>query len=422
MSRASNEIPVTDLQKKKLKLVCYRHGDVGTAEVPWACPKCGSTLRALPETDQFTLDIQRPGRPYSIFRFAELLPLRSSPLIENRIGWTPFIHAKRLGDQLGLDRLYLKLDSYNWPTYSYKDRVVACAMQHALEDGADTIACVSTGNVGNSVAALAAAVGMKAVIFFPAGIEPAKNVMSLAHGASVIQLDGTYDEVNGICRRLALETGIPFVNLTLRPYYAEGAKTIAYEVVEHLGWESPDHVIVPTAGAALLTRVCFGFQEMARLGVTAGGKVPRIHAAQAAGCAPIADAFAAGEMKPRPCVPATMAKSIAIGNPGDGGAALAVIAETGGTALGVDDRAIVEGIELLAVTEGVLTEPAGGAAVAMTRHLAESSIARRDDVVVIAVTGSGLKTQDAVDYYASKIVRGPAEFGVAHTALTAALS
>lgn len=246
--------------------------------------------------------------------------------------------------------------------------------------------------------------------------------MSLAHGASVIQLDGTFDDVNRVCRRLALETDIPFVNLTLRPYYAEGAKTVAYEVVEQLGWEQPDHVVVPTAGAALLTRISYGFEEMAKLGATPGQRSPRIHAAQAAGCAPIADAFAAGELAPRPCVPSTLAKSIAIGNPSDGGAALAVIAETSGSALGVDDRTIIEGIELLAVTEGVFTEPAGGAAIAMTRHLAETGTAGQHDIVVAVVSGSGLKSQQLFEGATSRIVRGPAEFGQAYAALRKVLS
>ncbi len=404
--------------QKTLTLACHRHGIAEKAEVPWACPTCGSTLRARPELDKLSLDVKRPDRPYNLFRFDELLPIRSAVRTGKHTGWTPLIHAERLGAQLGLRRLYLKLDCYNWPTYSYKDRVVASALQHALENSADTIGCVSTGNVGNSVAALAAAADVKAVIFYPGGIEPTKMVMCLVHGASVIQLDGTFDDVNRVCRRIALETEIPFANLTLRPYYAEGAKTVAYEVIEQLGWEQPDHVVVPTAGAALLTRISYGFEEMAQLGLTPSRKGPRIHAAQAAGCAPIADAFAAGELTPRPRVPDTLARSIAIGNPSDGAAALAVIAETGGSALGVDDRAIVDAIRLLARTEGVFTEPAGGAAIAMTRALAETGAVRQDDTVVAVVSGSGLKTPELVDDSFGQIVRGTAEFGPALAALS----
>lgn len=408
---------LAEMPEKRLMLACHRHGVAKETKLPWACPTCGSTLRALPEFDRISLDIDRPDRPYNLFRFDELLPIRGVARTGKHTGWTPFIHAERLGAQLGLRRLYLKLDCYNWPTYSYKDRVVASALQHALENNADTVACVSTGNVGNSVAAQAAAAGMKAVIFYPAGLESAKKVMCLAHGASVIELDGSFDDVNAVCRRLALETQIPFVNLTLRPYYAEGAKTVAFEVIEQLGWEQPHHVVVPTAGAALLTRISYGFEEMARLGVTASRKGPRIHAAQAAGCAPIADAFAAADRSPRPRVPDTMAMSLAIGNPSDGAAALEVIADTGGSALGVDDHAIVDAIGLLAGTEGVFTEPAGGAAIAMTRALAETGVAQRDDVVVVVVSGCGLKTQEVVDDSFGRFVQGSAEFGAALAAL-----
>ncbi len=414
----AREAPLAGRPQKALTLACHRHGVAEQPEVPWACPTCGSTLRACPELDEISLDVKRPDRPYNLFRFDELLPIRGAARTGKHTGWTPLVHAERLGAELGLRRLYLKLDCYNWPTYSYKDRVVASAIQHALENNADTIACVSTGNVGNSVAALAAAAHLNAVIFYPGGIEPTKMLMCLVHGASVIQLDGTFDDVNRVCRRLALETEIPFVNLTLRPYYAEGAKTVAYEVIEQLGWEQPDHVIVPTAGAALLTRISYGFEEMARLGLTPGRRGPRIHAAQAAGCAPIADAFAAGELIPRPRVPDTVAKSIAIGNPSDGAAALAVIAETGGSALGVDDRVIIDGVRLLAATEGVFTEPAGGAAIAMTRALAETGAVRRDDAVVAVVSGSGLKTPELVDDSFGHVVQGIAEFEPALAALS----
>jgi threonine synthase len=403
--------------EKKLSLRCHYHGVAERNEIPWACPKCGSTLRAVPESlDGVNLSAGSADRPFNLFRFDELLPVRGDVMVGKHTGWTPLMRAEKLGARLGLGRLYLKLDCYNWPTYSYKDRVVASALQRALETGADTVACVSTGNVGNSVAALAAAAGIKAVIFYPAGIEPAKNLMSLAHGACVIQLDGTFDDVNKVCRRLALETDVPFVNLTLRPYYAEGAKTVAYEVVEQLGWVQPEHVVVPTAGAALLTRVAYGFEEMAKVG-SATGPVPRIHAAQARGCAPIANAFAARELVHRPVVPDTLAKSIAIGNPSDGAAALEVIAETGGSALGVPDEEILEGIRLLAVTEGIFTEPAGGAAIAMTRHLARTGVARPDDIVVAVISGSGLKTQQADDAETASIIRGPAEFESARSAL-----
>jgi threonine synthase len=251
---------------------------------------------------------------------------------------------------------------------------------------------------------------LRAIVFYPTGLEPAKNVVSLVHGASVIEVDGTYDEVNAICRRLSLDEGIAFVNLTLRPYYADGAKTVAYEIVEQLGWRQPDHVIVPAAGAALLTRMAFGYEEMSALGMSAGDRTPRIHAAQAAGCAPIARAFAEGSAVPAACVPDTLAKSLAIGNPADGALALQVIRRSEGTAQAVSDEEIVAGIELLAALEGVFTEPAGGAAVAAARRLAVTGEIARHHVVVIVVSGSGLKTQEVNYGVLDRITRIPATY------------
>lgn len=410
-----------DSTETKQLLTCRRHGSVGMPKVPWACPQCGATLRVVPNLHGVNLLAAIKSRPHNIYRFAELLPIQGEPRTGKYTGCTPLIRADQLGAALGLRQLYLKLDCYNWPSYSYKDRVAASALQRALEMGASTVACVSTGNVGNSVAALAAAAGLKAVVFYPAGIEPAKSAMSLMYGASVIQLDGSFDEVNAVCRRLALETDIPFVNLNLRPYYAEGAKTVAYEVVEQLGWEQPDHVIVPTAGAALLTRMAYGFEEMSDLGMTNGRQWPRIHAAQAAGCAPVANAFAAGALVPLPCVPDTMAKSIAIGNPSDGGAALDVIMQSSGSAHGVSDQAIVEGIRLLAATEGVFTEPAGGAAVAVVRRLAALGVVAPEDTVVVVVSGSGLKTQEFDGGVLDKITRASTNYDIACAALLKAI-
>lgn len=397
-------------------LTCREHGAVQDPPVPWACPQCGATLRPVLDLTGVDLRADLGRRPHSLYRFPELLPVRDEPAVGEHTGWTPLVRADRLADALGLNRLYLKLDCYNWPTYSYKDRVVASALQRALELGASTVACVSTGNVGNSVAALAAAAGLRAVIFYPAGIEPGKNIMSLVHEASIIQLDGSFDEVNAVCRQLALEGDVPFVNLTLRPYYAEGAKTVAYEIVEQLGWEQPDHVIAPTAGAALLTRMAYGFEEMSALGMTKGRAMPRVHAAQAAGCAPIATAFAAGDSVPRPCVPDTLAMSIAIGNPADGAAALAIIRQSEGTAQAIADHEIVAGIDLLASTEGVFTEPAGGTAVATARRLAAAGVIGPDESAVIVVSGSGLKTQELHNGVLGRLTRAPADFEKARAA------
>jgi threonine synthase len=391
-------------------LVCPLHGSGPEGTVPWACRNCGATLRPMPDLTRINLHDTLGERPYSIYRFRELLPVLGDPTVGVHTGWTPLVAAPRLAKELGLGPLYLKLDCYNWPSYSYKDRVVALGLQRAVQDGNRAVACVSTGNVGNAVAAHAAAAGLRAIIFYPAGLEPAKNVVSLVHGASVIELDGTFDEVNAICRRLSLEDDIPFVNLTLRPYYADGAKSIAYEVVEQLGWLQPDHVIVPTAGAALLTRMAYGFEEMSALAMSASGRTPRIHAAQAAGCAPIAKAFAEDKAVPEACTPDTLAKSLAIGNPSDGTVALQVIRQSGGTAHGVSDEEIVQGIELLAATEGVFTEPAGGAAIATAKRLASSGHTTRDHVVVIVISGSGLKTQEINYGMLDKITRLPVDY------------
>ncbi len=396
-------VPMVHVQSPRLadgvfaadsSLICPIHGSVRNDIVPWACGRCGATLRPMP--DLSTIDIKHTlvGRPYSIYRYRELLSLRSEPKVGLHTGWTPLVIAPRLAHALGLGQVYLKLDCYNWPSYSYKDRVVAMALQRAVEDGISTVACVSTGNVGNAIAAHAAAAGLHAIVFYPTGLEPGKNVVSLVHGATVIELDGTFDDVNEICRRLSLDEGITFINLTLRPYYADGAKSIAYEVVEQLGWRQPDHVIVPTAGAAMLTRIAFGYEEMSALGMSGDDRVPHIHAAQAAGCAPIARAFAEGSSTPIRCRPDTVARSLAIGNPSDGTVALQVIRKSGGTAHGVNDMEILEGIDLLAATEGVYTEPAGGAAIATAKRLAESGRIAKEQVLVIVISGTGLKTQE----------------------------
>lgn len=400
----------TKVLPKNSVLTCPIHGLSPEGNVPWACGRCGATLRPMPDLTAANLRDTSVERPHSIYRYSELLPVRGEPMVGRHTGWTPLAAAPRLARALGLGRVFLKLDCYNWPSYSYKDRVAAMAVQRAVEDGADVVACVSTGNVGNAVAAHAATAGLRAIVFYPAGLEPSKNVLSLVHGASVIELDGTYDEVNAICRRLCLEESIPFVNLSLRPYYADGAKSIAYEVVEQLGWQLPDHVIVPTAGAALLTRISYGYDEMSVLGVSPHGRVPRIHAGQAAGCAPIATAFAEGRVTPVACRPDTLAKSLAIGNPSDGIVALQVIRKSGGTAHGVSDAEILAGIDLLAVMEGVFTEPAGGAAIATAKRLAAAGQITKEDLVVIVISGSGLKTQEINYGLLDKITHLPVDY------------
>jgi threonine synthase len=377
---------------KEALLVCPLHPDtVAASRTGWSCDLCGSTLRVAYDTANIHLDAETlRGRPHNLFRLAELLPVRQDPVVGVHTGWSPLLPAPRLGSALGLEQLYLKLDCYNFPSYSYKDRVVAMAIQRAAEDGLTAIGCASTGNVGNSVAAIAAACGMRAVVFYPAGLEPAKTRMTLAHGAEVIEVDGSYDDTNALCRALALDGALAFVNLTLRPYYAEGAKTMAFEIAEQLGWRPPDHVIVPAAGAALLTRLAQGFVDLCDVGLTTGAR-PRLHAAQAAACSPIVHRWAGTPASAVPDPGPTIARSLAIGRPADADAAVDCIRRGSGSAVAVTDPDMVAGIDLLASSEGVYTEPAGGAVIAALRQLAAAGTVRSDEVVVAAITGSGLK-------------------------------
>ena len=390
---------------QNLLLACDGHGSGPVLDRGWACPQCGATKRPYYDYDRIRKEIHdNSTRPKNIYRFSELLPVRQTPSVGLLTGWTPLIHAERLGERLGLDQLYLKLDCYNWPSYSYKDRVVAVALQRAIEDGASSVACVSTGNVGNSLAALAAISGIKALIFYPTGLERAKSIVTLSHGASIVEVNGSFDDTNAICKSLALRDNITFLNIGLRPYYAEGAKTMAFEIVEQLGWQQPDHVVLPAAGVALLTRAAHGFGELVELGL-ADGPVPRLHAAQAEGSAPIAHAFQNNLSTIKPCIPNTIAKSLAIGNPVDGTVALRQVRNSGGTAQDASDKELLEGIDLLAVTEGIYTEPAGGVAVAVTRKLAESGLVERSQTVVTAITGTGLKTQEVSTPHLERIHR-----------------
>jgi threonine synthase len=373
-------------------LRCRWHGDSASETAPWSCGVCRSTL--YPQYDFDKIDPQRTKTTAltrsGLYRMPELLPVGANPVVGNLAGDTPMIRATRLGDELGLEDLWLKLDGYGWPTYSYKDRVVAMALQRAVELGVRRVACVSTGNVGNSVAALAATAGLEAVIFYPEDLEPAKIRMTLAHGASALLVRGCFDDVNALCRQLAIDGTLTFVNLNLRPFYAEGAKTVAFEIAQDLGWTAPDHVVLPAAGAALLTRCARGFRHLARAGLISSQ--PKIHAAQPEGCSPIATALHNGQPHITPCVPNTYAKSLAIGNPSDGAAALADLRNTHGSAYTAPEQEIREGIDLLARTEGVLTEPAGGTTIATAKALRQQGVLAASDRVVLVITGTGLKT------------------------------
>jgi threonine synthase len=332
-------------------------------------------------------------RPWNIWRFEELLPIlnrKAQQRVAQFAGKTPLIHAERLGAELGLSNLYIKDDSSNRPSFSYKDRVVGMAIARLLELGKDEVGCVSTGNVGTAVAALAAQAGAKPYIFYPGNMEKGKAKACRALGAQVIQLDANYDGANRACRELAITTGMEFANITLRPFYAEGAKTMAFEVVEELDWKAPDHFVIPAAGGTLSSRVHKGLVELEKVGLaeTAGSK---INIAQASGCSPIVTAIVdGGDLVPQ--TPETAAHSIAIGAPGDGALVVDAVRSRSGSGAAVSDEEIFGAIDLLGATEGILTEPAGGTTIASTARLAQEGKIAPDETVVAVISGNGLKT------------------------------
>jgi threonine synthase len=368
-------------------------------DTTFRCLGCGQTL----DVDyDYELAKSRIGelpigeRELNIWRFEELLPIvdaGAQARVGRYSGRTPLIHADHLGAELGLRKLYLKDDSTQRPSLSYKDRVVSMAVARLLELGKTEMGCVSTGNVGTAAASLAAKAGVAAYVFYPSNMERGKARACRALGAAVIQLDGNYDEANRACRELALASGIQFANITLRPFYAEGAKTMAFEVVEQLGWQSPDHFVIPAAGGTLSSRVHKGLGEMETVGM-AETAATKIHVAQAEGCGPIATAILDGSGKIEPQRPQTAAHSIAIGAPGDGPLVVDAVMSRGGSAAMASDAEIFEAIDLLGATEGILTEPAGGTTIAATMKLANEGKLGPDDTVVAVISGNGYKTLD----------------------------
>ena len=336
------------------------------------------------------------SRPFTMWRYQELLPLDGEPTVGFNVGGTPLLKADRLASELGVEKLWLKNDAVNFPTLSFKDRVVSVALSKAKELGLETVGCASTGNLANSVAANAASVGLSSYIFVPSDLERSKILGTSVYGAKVIGVRGTYDEVNRLCTQVAFKYGWGFVNINLRPFYAEGSKTFGYEIAEQLGWRTPRHVVVPMAGGALIGKIHKAFNELHRIGFI---DVPRtkFYGAQPTGCNPISDAVKTGKERHRPVKkPNTIAKSLAIGDPADGYFAAKVIRESGGWAEDVSDPEISEAMALLARTEGVFAETAGGVTLAVTRKLIEQGRIPRDEEIVICITGNGLKTQDAV--------------------------
>ena len=360
--------------------------------------------------------------PLSIWRYQDLLPASGDDPVDIMAGFTPLLKAHNLGERLGLKNLYIKNDSVN-PSFSFKDRVVSVAATKAREFGFETIACASTGNLACSVAAHAARAGLRSVVFIPSDLERGKVIGAAVYGPTMVAVDGTYDEVNRLCSEVGDNYPWAFVNINMRPYYAEGSKTLGYEVAEQLGWRIPDHVVIPSASGAMFTKIWKGFNELACLGLLDGvdsltfgpdqntvhhpAITTKMHMAQAEGCSPIVNAWTAGQTQIRPVRPDSIAKSLAIGNPADGIYALRVIKESDGSAYAVPEAEVVEGIKLLAETEGIFTETAGGVTVSALKYLAESGAIGPDELTVAYITGNGLKTQEAVEEVVNPLLVKP---------------
>jgi threonine synthase len=367
-------------------------------DASFVCDQCFGPLEVsydyseLDDADELRRKIQ--AGPSSIWRYADFLPFPKRPKTALDAGFTPLIRSERLAERLGIGEVFVKNDAAN-PTHSFKDRVVNVAVAKARELGYEVVACASTGNLANAVAAHSAAAGLESYVFVPADLEEQKILATGIYGTRLVAVKGNYDDVNRLCTELSAEHPWAFVNVNLRPYYAEGSKTLAFEVVEQLGFELPDRVVCPVASGSLFTKIGRGFEEWIELGLVQG-TLPTFNGAQAAGCSPVAQAFEDGHDICRPVRPDTIAKSLAIGNPADGPFALELARRTGGSIDSVDDEEIIAGIQLLAETTGIFTETAGGVTTAVLRKLAERGEIGRDERVVIYNTGEGLKTLDSV--------------------------
>ena len=377
-------------------LQCHLCKSTFPAEATYVCEKCLGPLEPFYDYASISLTrAQIESRPKNLWRYRELLPIVGEPQTGFHSGYTPLVRCTRLAERLGLSELYIKDDSVNHPTLSYKDRVVSVAATRAKELGFSVLACASTGNLANSVSAHAARLGMDCCVFIPNNLEAGKLLGSAIFGPTILAIAGNYDDVNRLCTQVADRYGWGFVNINLRSYYAEGAKTMGFEIVEQLGWRYPDHLISPVAGGTLLPRIARGLREMRQIGLVEG-ELPRIHAAQAAGCAPVVNAIHEGLDYPEPVKPDTIAKSIAIGNPADGYQVVQTVKATGGTGAAVSDEQIVDAIRLLAETEGIFTEPAGGTTLAATIALVKQGIIKSGESAVVCVTGNGYKTAEVV--------------------------
>jgi threonine synthase len=382
-------------------LKCRECGETYELKATHVCEFCFGPLEVTYDYDAIRRTVTRESiqsGPNSIWRYRSFLPVETDNFIDVGTGMTPLVKSTRLARRLGLNNLYIKNDAVNMPTLSFKDRVVSVALSRARELGFTTVSCASTGNLANSTAAIAAHAGLDCCVFIPADLETGKVIGTLVYSPTLMAVQGNYDQVNRLCSEVANTHGWGFVNINLRPYYSEGSKTLGFEVAEQLGWQLPDHVVAPLASGSLFTKIYKGFQEFTKVGLVEE-KAVRFSGAQAEGCSPIAKAFQEGRDFIAPVKPNTIAKSIAIGNPADGIYAVDIARKTNGNIESVTDAEIVEGIKLLAETEGIFTETAGGTTIAVLKKLVEAGKINPDETTVVYITGNGLKTQEAIQGY-----------------------
>ena len=382
------------------KVRCLRCRECGAeypAEPVNVCDFCFGPVEVEYDYDAISRVVNRDRiqqGPPTMWRYGDLLPVETEKPVDLGTGFTPLVRARNLGRALGLENLYVKNDSVN-PSFSFKDRVVSVASTKALEFEFDTLACASTGNLMGAVGAHGAKAGMETVVFFPADLEQGKILGAGVYGARMIAIEGNYDQVNRLCSEVADNNRWAFVNINMRPYYAEGSKTLGYEVAEQLGWQAPDHCVVPAASGAMFTKIWRGLNEFADLDLI-DGVGTRMHVAQAEGCSPIVRAWEDEDEQVRPVKPSTVAKSLAIGNPADGIYALRTVKESNGSGVICREEQVAEGIKLLAETEGIFTETAGGVVVSGLKNLVESGRIGHDELTVAYITGNGLKTQEVM--------------------------
>lgn len=379
-------------------LKCRECGKEYPKEALHVCELCFGPLEVDYNYDEIKKAVTREiitKRAPNMWRYRELLPIDGEPAVGFDVGFTPFVRARNLEKVLGVKELYIKNDAVNYPTLSFKDRVVAVAISKAKEFGFKIVACASTGNLANSVAANAAACGMESYVFIPSDLEQTKIMGTLVYGTNVIGIKGNYDEVNRLCSEIAGKYGWAFVNINIRPYYAEGSKAFGYEIAEQLGWKTPKHIVVPMAGGSLITKIWKAFKEFQKIGLIDRVDT-KVYGAQATGCAPIVTAVKEGTELIRPVKPKTIAKSLAIGNPADGYYSAKVMRDSNGWGEDVSDEEIIDAMKLLAETEGIFAETAGGVTLGVTKKLIAQGRIPKNESIVVSITGNGLKTQEAL--------------------------